>query len=291
VDLVTETNSIVELYCPNCGYDLRGIDSARCPECGAEIDRSKFGESILPWLHRHQIGRFRAFWRTVRMATFRPKALAEEMSRPARFADAILFRRIVVLHAMITIAGPLTLVYLLNGLPGTGSDNLLWSSQDRLGSLLQLAAVPLGWACLAMFFFAITGVGSYFFHPKSISVVRQNRAVALSCYACAPLAYLPVTAILFAIATFVGTEMVRPSELLLSGMILLVGYAPLALQIIAMIRTPVILLGRTTHTETGRQAGLAIFLPLAWSVLGILLLVIVPAALMMLGLMVLSLRQ
>lgn len=25
--------------CPKCGYDLRGLDHARCPECGAESQR------------------------------------------------------------------------------------------------------------------------------------------------------------------------------------------------------------------------------------------------------------
>src|SRR5205823_2812668 len=41
---------------------------------------------------------------------------------------------------------------------------------------------------LLLFFILLTGVGSYFFHPRRLAVLRQNRAVALSYYACAPLA-------------------------------------------------------------------------------------------------------
>jgi len=34
-----------ELTCLNCGYDLRGTVSGRCPECGREFDR--IGHPIL----------------------------------------------------------------------------------------------------------------------------------------------------------------------------------------------------------------------------------------------------
>jgi predicted amidophosphoribosyltransferase len=95
------------LFCPDCGYDLQAIESERCPECGLIIDRTALGQSVIPWLHRSSIGRFRAFWRTVNMATFRPRQLAQELVQPARFRDAVLFRRLVVLDALI----PLGLIF------------------------------------------------------------------------------------------------------------------------------------------------------------------------------------
>ena len=30
----TASSSADDLYCPDCGYNLRGITSDRCPECG-----------------------------------------------------------------------------------------------------------------------------------------------------------------------------------------------------------------------------------------------------------------
>src|SRR6188768_3322910 len=105
---MTQTHDVSELYCPACGYDLRAIDSERCPECGLEIDRSKLGESVIPWIHRKQIGFYRAFWRTCEMATLRPRQFAREMNLAARLDDAVKFRRIAVLHALLPFGVVLT---------------------------------------------------------------------------------------------------------------------------------------------------------------------------------------
>ncbi|MCH8863017.1 MAG: hypothetical protein IID51_10960 [Proteobacteria bacterium] len=52
-------------------------------------------------------------------------------------------------------------------------------------------AVMLGF--LLLFLFAATCVPSYFFEPTSVSPQRQNNAVAMSYYACGPLAlFLPL---------------------------------------------------------------------------------------------------
>jgi hypothetical protein len=47
-------------------------------------------------------------------------------------------------------------------------------------------------ACVPLYFAAATGVPSYFFHPRGIPVEQQNRAIALSYYACGPLIFLTV---------------------------------------------------------------------------------------------------
>ena len=41
--------------CPFCGYILRGIDSARCPECGNDIDYATLHEPQIPWVHRKRM--------------------------------------------------------------------------------------------------------------------------------------------------------------------------------------------------------------------------------------------
>ena len=45
-DLTPSTNPAADLFCPNCGYNLRGIDSERCPECGVVIDREAMGRLV-----------------------------------------------------------------------------------------------------------------------------------------------------------------------------------------------------------------------------------------------------
>ena len=45
------------IYCLDCGYDLRGSTSARCPECGFSLELLRTGESQIPWAHRRELGR------------------------------------------------------------------------------------------------------------------------------------------------------------------------------------------------------------------------------------------
>src|SRR4051812_46128223 len=76
------------LYCPACGYDLRGIASDRCPECGATIHRASLRESSLPWARRQQVGAWRAYRRTVWTATWRVRRVADGVARPVDARDA-----------------------------------------------------------------------------------------------------------------------------------------------------------------------------------------------------------
>src|SRR5688500_6888706 len=80
-----------DLFCPGCGYDLRAIDSGRCPECGLPVDRTA-GVSRIPWAHRRRIGWARAYSRTVWLATFRTRKLAAEVERPVDYRAAQQFR-------------------------------------------------------------------------------------------------------------------------------------------------------------------------------------------------------
>src|SRR5690349_14795558 len=75
-------SDLAEIFCPECGYDLRSIDSARCPECGTQWDRTQLARSRLPWAARATIGRGRAYARTVWLAIVRPRRVADEVARP-----------------------------------------------------------------------------------------------------------------------------------------------------------------------------------------------------------------
>src|SRR3954451_13793021 len=78
----------LDLHCPQCGYNLRGIDSDMCPECGLAVDRAAFAESQLPWSHRKRIGYVRGYLRTLAMGMLDSRKLAMEVARPVSFRDA-----------------------------------------------------------------------------------------------------------------------------------------------------------------------------------------------------------
>jgi hypothetical protein len=67
--------------------------------------------------------------------------------------------------------------------------HLSWAPPDGGDMGLGFAVIYL--IAAAATFAVITGLPSYFFHPRGISIERQNRAIALSYYACAPLALGP----------------------------------------------------------------------------------------------------
>src|SRR2546430_12165891 len=85
-------DSTPQRFCPDCGYDLRGLTSGRCPECGLLIDDAALAASPIPWVHRRRIGRVRAFFRTLMLTTFRPKRLAAAAAVPVDYREAQRFR-------------------------------------------------------------------------------------------------------------------------------------------------------------------------------------------------------
>ena len=101
------------LFCPECGYSLRGLGgdrpegpagNVRCPECGFAVDLRTLHQSIIPWVHRHEIGRWRAYWRTVRLVSRRPRLVAGEACKPLRIEDAVGFRRITAFLVFLPLA-------------------------------------------------------------------------------------------------------------------------------------------------------------------------------------------
>jgi hypothetical protein len=89
--------SSADLFCPGCGYNLRGIESDRCPECGKAFQRHQLSASQIPWTHRHHIGRFRAFLQTVSTAAFHPQLLANSIQADLSRRDARWFVALCVL--------------------------------------------------------------------------------------------------------------------------------------------------------------------------------------------------
>jgi len=270
-----ETLQTDSLHCPDCGYNLFGIASDRCPECGLSIDRSILGESRLPWNHRQSIGRVRAFLRTVVLATFRPRKIAQEINRPVDYAGALKFRRICLAVAMLPI---------LVAIPA-----MIWGSDLRMDWPQRVGlAVVCGFSTW-LYLLCITGLPSLFFHPNTLSTLRQNRAVALSFYAAAPLTWMLLPAILFGVCVLM--MMNGPNQWFFDAEpLLVVAFVLLGSQFIMQASSSFILLKHTTLCSATRRWAMDICLVIAWIVLFWIVAIGIPAIVIYLAVVVESLR-
>ena len=102
------------------------------------------------------------------------------MLRPVNAADSRSFRWITVLHAYLPILAA-SLAWLATGwfAGRAGSGTLFIFAHVQISALWLLGLLP--------------GAVSYSFQLPGMSVERQNRAIALSYYAWAPLALAPLT--------------------------------------------------------------------------------------------------
>lgn len=165
--------------CARCGYDLRLSTSLRCPECGDDLGYLRTSVSHIPWVRRREIGRMRAYWRTMSALLLRPRYFCAEAIRPVSYADAQRFRWATVIATYVALLAA-RLAHALRVEP----------PYDFLLSDVRLA-VPLEIGTF-LSLVAVTGAASYLFHPRRLPLAVQNRAVALSYYACAPLAWTPL---------------------------------------------------------------------------------------------------
>src|SRR6476469_1218990 len=85
-----------DLICGVCRYNLRDIPSSRCPECGTSFDRNHLISDLVPWEQRRYIWAWRAFPRTIWMASAHPRQLAEKIDRPMNDRAARVFALLIV---------------------------------------------------------------------------------------------------------------------------------------------------------------------------------------------------
>jgi hypothetical protein len=283
VDLTSAPTS-AELFCPSCGYDLRGIESERCPECGTTIDRELLRKSVIPWVHRKTIGHVRAFVKTVWLITAHPKRLALETSRPLRYHDALLFRWIVVVLATIPACGWTYYGVTRGGdslleMPGAIWNSLRasqpppWYFDFLLCWIKGIRWWPTPVTGVFLTILAWSGAAGYFFHPRSMHVIRQNRAVALSAYTCAPLAWLVVPGIGWALMLYPdafstlegGRGFNDPVFVdLLMAFVMAIAYLPFVI-VFLWLHSTLRILAASTRAPIGTVLLLIVLLPLIWA--------------------------
>ena len=224
-----------DLLCGHCGQNLRGVASERCPECGGRFDRARIVTAVIPWEQRRQIGRVKAYWRTVYLITFRGPAItdgAEVMLRSAR-----IFRRWTLLLVCLTVLPPILIWKLNDSGNGSVSRSLVNIRIPDLSDLPEMFRnswfFGTSMVALCLWIISATGMCEWFFRSRRFSPAEQRRAVARSCYSIAPLAWMPVFALLAFLFLSVELSYDRvpavfyPAALIFGTMVVLCGLCPL----------------------------------------------------------------
>ena len=180
VPSVSDGRFASDLDCPECGYSLRGLTSTRCPECGLDLDFVESGESVIPWQRARGLRRIPAFWKTAMLVTFRPRRFCRAVCQPVSYPAAVGFRFAAITHAFVGIAAvSLVVDHCSNGALVTNfAEFSAWWFLGVVAAAVYVALIVL------------TGMPGYLFHPPHLSVRRQNRALCLSNYGSAPLAFV-----------------------------------------------------------------------------------------------------
>ncbi|MCH8879605.1 MAG: hypothetical protein IID34_06935 [Planctomycetes bacterium] len=178
-------SSVLDVFCPKCSYNLRGIDSARCPECGYSLAFLKIAESRIPWVHRKEIGRFRAYWRTVWWATFRRLKFGEELARPMSLPDARRFHYVTMCHVYMAI------LVLTGLLVFEGPRSRRAAFDDH--TALSVCVILVMHLCVLLAFGTACRIGGDTIRSKNMPAARQAQTIGLGYYAAGAFAWLPLT--------------------------------------------------------------------------------------------------
>lgn len=256
---MSDTPAIAEAArCPSCEYQLTGLTVNRCPECGRAFDPAELAATRIPWEQRRSLGLIRAYLRTVYMVTFRPGQLVGERGASLRYVSARRFAHVTTALASLPLLGAFAAFVL--------DDPIGWIAAAQVSDWIVIGSIPI---CGVLAVAACIGLPSYFFHPRSIPMLAQNRAIALSYYAAAPLALLPLlTAPLITLGllrSFITFRFEDLPLLVQAGSLVISMLAPVAVSSwwLLLVRLAKAIIGRP-----GRAWLVALLIPVLWLVVG-----------------------
>ncbi len=275
--------SVADLFCPNCGYNLRGVLGDCCPECGYALAGMRSAEPAIPWVRRRENGRVRTFWQTVWLVTFNTKRFCEESARTVSFADARAFLWVTLLHVHVSLLAATACLYLTVPVVPEPDNPMAASMAAMMGAPAQALSTMLDraygevWpvaillACLMLYLACAAVAPSYLFHPRALSARQQDNGIAMSYYACGPLALWPL--MMLALVPATNAAYVFPTV----GHGVLVAAAIATGAVVVGWWVTLMSLARRTMPQLKRQRlTVAIGLPVLWLTLAGLILVGLP---------------
>lgn len=276
-----------DVFCLNCGYNLRGTASKRCPECGEPVQDSLVPVRGLAWTKPGLLFAYPRFWQTAWTVTFRPGVIWRQFFSSVPLRGALSFQLLAVLHIFLPVLLGTILIY--RAFPPSTRMGMSLSLVSGGYAAIWPVAVMLG--CLLAFLISAMRAPAYFFEPAAGSLRQRSNATAMSHYACAPLAFFPIMILLLGAITL-AYSMNRWDLRYLKS----IEYWPLAAIGVAAALSAagwwlglVRLMRRTMPQRPARQALLSFGLPFVLLVLGLLWLLVVPALILFLVLVVASL--
>ena len=169
-------------------------DSPGTPDRSAIADAapgaSALEAPVIPWQHRTEIGRRKAYWKTVFYVIGRFGRLDRELAGPADLRAARQFRTSTLLSAFVALLATGLLCARI-----ACSVRTQWDIPPAVYFLVWPVAAAAG----LLFLFMLAGIATWFFAPRRWDRRVQDRAIAMSYYMCAPLSFLAYLAVPLAI--------------------------------------------------------------------------------------------
>lgn len=299
--------------CSKCGYDLRGIASDRCPECGFELANQVLLGGEIPWTYRRVRGRVRTFVETVNKVGVGGPWLARVIAGPVSLTDARRFWFITATITSLPLIAAFVYAWVRSGdlvftmylpdpltpaawnvfgvratafraaVPAWIKTELLWPISAGLSR--PGVAIGLLWLLILL----ASGAPTYLFHPRHLSEAQRHRANAFSYYLCAPLVWATPLLIIVAAAIIYAIEKQRSLFRTPTYVAVLAGITwmiVMALWYARLLKT----FRLTTHAELPRTLAAAVLIPVMWIACTIFALMFVPWCIGTMWLLVEALR-
>jgi len=287
-------------YCIGCGYNLRGLLSDRCPECGLPIDTAE--GSAIPWEGRKQIGNIRAFRRTCWESMFHPRRLARAVGFPVNSGSSRGFRLLVAVLASFPVGIAATIISVVEGWSAF-FNYLMWPGLLAPPEVV-IKSLPFGWDIVAIWMAGLTMRGvfpvgiliavylwtdvlGFWVRPRNWPVERRDRARAVSAYVCAPLSLMIFPTVLLLNACLLSDASGQQFDWII-GICVVLGCVVLGAIAMICFISSLRFISATTHCGWGRWMAAFVGLPVCWVLSALIGLGLLPMLLGLIRIMIQS---